>query len=271
LEFFGNCEAIADAKSEIFEGILPGGTALIPADSEYAARLMTRARQAGVTRVMSFGAKGNDAKLIGFSETEDGMKVQGEILGRRVDFRIGAPGAHIAGNAVGALLSVAVLDGDVLNAAAALSQFTALKGRGARFKVKAGTGAAEIIDESYNANPASMVAALALLGSAKAKRRIAVLGDMLEMGADGPTHHAGLTAPIEAAHVDSVYLSGPQMKSLWDRLSTSRQGAYAETSSEIAPLVAGALQDGDVVLVKGSLGSRMAAIVDALKARGLVG
>jgi UDP-N-acetylmuramoyl-tripeptide--D-alanyl-D-alanine ligase len=218
---------------------------------------------------MSFGTKGNDAKLMGFNETEYGMKVQGEILGRSIDFRIGAPGAHIAGNAIGALLSVAVLEGDVLNAAAALAQFTALKGRGARFKVKAGTGSAEIIDESYNANPASMAAALALLGSAKAKRRIAVLGDMLEMGSDGPAHHADIAAPIEAARVDNVYLNGPQMKSLWDKLSPSRRGAYAETSADIAPLVASALQDGDVILIKGSLGSRMAAIVDALKARGL--
>lgn len=271
LEFFGNCEAIADAKSEIFEGILPGGSALIPADSEYAARLATRAKQAGVSRILSFGVNGKDARLIGFTETEDGMRVQSEILGRRVDFRIAAPGAHIAGNAIGALLSVAILDGDVLNAAAALSHFSALKGRGARFKVKVGAGSAEIIDESYNANPASMAAALALLGSANAKRRIAVLGDMLEMGPEGAAHHADLAAPIQAARVDMVYANGPQMKSLWDVLPASRRGSYAATSSEIAPLVAGGLQDGDVVLVKGSLGSRMAAIIDALKARGSAG
>ena len=269
LEFFGNCEAIADAKSEIFEGVLPGGTALVPADSDYAARLTARARQVGVSRVMSFGLKGSDARLIGFLETAEGMKVQSEILGRRVDFRVGAPGAHIAGNAVGALLAVAVLEGDVLNAAAALSQFSALKGRGARFKIAAGKGSAVVIDESYNANPASMRAALALLGSADAGRRIAVLGDMLEMGSDGPAHHASLAKDIEAARVDSVYLNGPQMQALWEGLPASRRGAYAATSAEIAPLVAGVIQDGDVVLVKGSLGSRMAAIIDALKARGL--
>ncbi|MGN6147984.1 MAG: Mur ligase family protein [Rhizomicrobium sp.] len=269
LEFFGNCEAIADAKSEIFEGILPGGTALIPSDSDYASRLAARAKQVGITQILSFGAKGTDAKLFGFSETEDGMKVHSEILGRRVDFRIGAPGAHIASNAIGALLSVSILEGDVLNAAAALSQFAALKGRGARFKVKAASGTAEVIDESYNANPASMAAALALLGSANAKRRIAVLGDMLEMGPDGPAHHAALAKEIEAAHVDSVYLNGPQMKALWEKLPASRRSAYAESSSENAPVVTSAIQDGDVVLVKGSLGSRMAAIVDALKARGI--
>jgi len=271
LEFFGNCEAIADAKSEIFEGILPGGTALIPADSEYAPRLVARAKQASASNILSFGQKGSDARLISFVESAEGMKVQSEILGRRVDFRIGAPGAHIANNAVGALLSVAALDGDILNAAAALSHFSALKGRGARFKVKAGSGTAEIIDESYNANPASMSAALALLGSSNARRRIAVLGDMLEMGPEGPSLHAGLASDIEAARVDRVYLNGAQMKSLWDKLPASRRGAYAGSSADNAAAVAGDLQDGDVILVKGSLGSRMATIVDALKARGLAG
>jgi UDP-N-acetylmuramoyl-tripeptide--D-alanyl-D-alanine ligase len=270
LEFFGNCESIADAKSEIFEGILPGGSALIPADSEYAARLAARARQAGVNRVMSFGTKGKDAVLTGFTETEDGMKVQSEILGRRVDFRLGAPGAHIAGNAVGALLSVAMLEGDVLNAAAALSHFAALKGRGARFTVKADGGSAVIIDESYNANPTSMAAALALLGSTNAKRRIAVLGDMLEMGADSLAHHANLAAHVEAARADKVYLNGPQMQALWDKLPASRRGAYAQASADNAPRVADDLRDGDVVLVKGSNGSKMATVIDALKARGTV-
>jgi UDP-N-acetylmuramoyl-tripeptide--D-alanyl-D-alanine ligase len=268
LEFFGNCDAIADAKSEIFEGILPGGAALIPADSDYAARLTTRARQAGITRILTFGEKGVDAKLTSFRETDEGMKVEGEILGRRVAFKIGAPGAHIAGNAIGALLSVAALDGDVLNAAAALSSFSALKGRGARFTINVAGGNAEIIDESYNANPASMRAALALLGSAKAKRRIAVLGDMLEMGPDGAAHHVALATDIDAAHVDRVYANGTQMKSLWDTLPPSRRGAYGALSSDIAAQVAADVNDGDVILVKGSLGSRMAVIIDALKARG---
>ena len=150
-----------------------------------------------------------------------------------------------------------------------MTAFSALKGRGARFKVKAGSGSAEVIDESYNANPASMTAALALLGSANAKRRIAVLGDMLEMGTDGASHHAALARDIEAARVDLVYANGTQMKSLWDALPASRHGAYGALSSDIASAVVDGLQAGDVVLVKGSLGSRMATIIDALKARGI--
>ena len=263
LEFFGTCEAIADAKSEIFEAVVPGGSALIPSDSPYAERLVARARQAHVARVLKFGrAARSDARLTDYIESDEGSSVKADICGVPVEFRIGAAGRHVAENAVGALLAVAMADGDVLNAAAALRQFTALNGRGARFE----SAGAQVIDESYNANPASMAAALALLGSSRG-RRIAVLGDMLEMGPDGPQHHAALATPIEAARCDLVFLCGPQMKLLWDALPSSRRGGYASTSSELAPLLSAALKSGDTVLVKGSFGSKMALIVDALKSR----
>ncbi len=132
LEFFGNCESIADAKSEIFEGLEPGGFGLIPADSPYAERLTARARQAHVGRIVTFGETG-EARLISFAPEGEGMRVKADILGRAVDCFVGAPGGHLAQNVVGALAAVSLLDGDVLNAAAALKNFTALKGRGARF------------------------------------------------------------------------------------------------------------------------------------------
>ena len=264
LEFFGSCEAIADAKSEIFEGLVPGGAALIPADSPYADRLLARARQAHVARILKFGEKpGSDARLTAYDESSDGSHVKADICGMPVDFRLSAPGRHIAQNAVGALLAVAMLDGDVLNAAAALKSFEALKGRGARFSC----GGVEVIDESYNANSASMAAALALLGTAKG-RRIAVLGDMLEMGPQGIAHHLALAGQIEEARADLVFLNGTQMKSLWDALPASRRSAWAQTSAELAPQLTAALKTGDTVLVKGSLGSKMSVIIDALKARG---
>lgn len=267
LEFFGTCEAIADAKSEIFEGIVPGGAALVPADSPYAPRLIARAKQAGVSRVLSFGAAaGSDARLLSYNETKDGAQISADIAGKPVEFNIAAPGRHIANNALGALLAVALCDGDVFNAAAALKEFSALKGRGARFIIAVAGGNADVIDESYNANPASMAAGIALLGSAHATRRIAVLGDMLEMGEDGAAHHAGLASHLAAAKVDKVFLNGPQMKALWAVLPADMRGAWAETSAENAPLVSAALRGGDVVLVKGSLGSRMATIIDALSA-----
>ena len=264
LEFFGTCEAIADAKSEIFEGITPGGAALIPSDSPYAERLVARARQAHVSRILKFGTNAHsDARLTDYAESDDGAHIKADICGTPVEFRIGAPGRHVAQNAIGALLAVAMADGDVLNAAAALRQFSALKGRGARFT----TGGVAVIDESYNANPASMAAALALLGGAKG-RRIAVLGDMLEMGPGGNAHHTGLAEPIEKAGTDLVFLCGAQMHSLWDALPASRRGGYAATSTELAATLTAALKNGDTVLVKGSLGSKMAVIIDALKARG---
>ena len=263
LEFFGSCEAIADAKSEIFEGLAPGGAALIPADNPYAERLIARARQYHVARILSFGAKpGSDAHLLAYDESGEGARIKADVLGLPVEFRIGAPGRHIADNALGALLAVAAVEGDVLNAAAALKEFSALKGRGARFAA----GGVEVIDESYNANPASMAAALALLGKASG-RRIAVLGDMLEMGHDAPAHHAGLAAEIEAARADLVFLCGPLMQALWDVLPAPRRAAYAPTSAELAPEIMSALKSGDTVLVKGSNGSRMSVIIDALKAR----
>jgi UDP-N-acetylmuramoyl-tripeptide--D-alanyl-D-alanine ligase len=259
LEFFGSCEAIADAKSEIFEGLVPGGATLIPSDSPYAPRLIRRAEQAQVSRILRFGHQG-DASLLSFETAGQGMRIKADILGRAVDCLIGAQGAHIAMNAVAALAAVALADGDVLNAAAALKDFTALKGRGARFQA----AGINVIDESYNANPASMAAALALLANAPG-RKLAVLGDMLEMGEDGPKLHAALADPIAAAHTDLIFASGRQMKALWDVLPPARRGAYAETSVGLVERLTAALKPGDTVLVKGSLGSRMAVIVEALK------
>jgi UDP-N-acetylmuramoyl-tripeptide--D-alanyl-D-alanine ligase len=260
LEFFGTCDSIADAKSEIFEGLVSGGAALIPADSVFADRLSARAVQAKVSRIVRFGNSG-EAKLLSFTPEGEGMRLRADILGCAVDCLVGAPGAHIAVNAVGALAAVALMDGDVLNAAAGLKDFTALKGRGARFL----SGDVTVIDESYNANPASMAAALALLGAAKT-RKIAVLGDMLEMGPGD--HHAALAKPIAAANTDLVFASGREMKALWEALPPARRGAYAENSAALAPHLLMALKPGDTVLVKGSNGARMSVIVDALKARG---
>ena len=259
LEFFGSCEAIADAKSEIFEGLLPGGAALIPADSPYAGRLAARARQAQVSHLVTFGEKG-EARLVSWAPDGAGMRVKADIFGVAVDCSVGAPGAHIAQNVVGALATVALLEGNVLNAAAALKNFAPLKGRGARFDA----AGVHVIDESYNANPASMAAALALLG-ASGGRKIAVLGDMLEMGEGGIAHHAGLATPIAANQVDLVFASGTQMKALWDALPVARRGGYAATSVELKPLLLAALQSGDTVLIKGSNGARMSLIVEALR------
>jgi UDP-N-acetylmuramoyl-tripeptide--D-alanyl-D-alanine ligase len=261
LEFFGNCDAIADAKSEIFEGLQPGGPALLPVDSPYCERLRTRAKQLGVTSIFTFGSAAcADGRLTHYEETAEGVRIRAEILGKAVDAVIGAPGKHIAANALAALTTVGVAGGDVVAAAAALKGFAALKGRGERIHAHG----VEIIDETYNANPASMAAALALLAKAPG-RKIAVLGDMLEMGPEGPALHAGLAPHLAAA--DLVFLCGPLMQSLYEALPADCRHGYAASSKELAPLVAAAVRSGDTVLVKGSNGSRMGAVIEALKAR----
>ena len=216
LEYFGNLEAIADAKSEIFEGLKPDGSAIVPSDNPYVSRLIARARQSNVARVLTFGeAPGSDARLLSLDENADGMKLEVDIIGRRFEVRVGAPGVHMAQNALAALLSVAIFGGDIERAAAALTRFSALKGRGARLAISVGEGAAEVIDESYNANPASMLAALSLLGAARpgvGGRRIAVLGDMLELGEDSTALHAALLASVEDAHADLVFACGRDMQ-----------------------------------------------------------
>jgi UDP-N-acetylmuramoyl-tripeptide--D-alanyl-D-alanine ligase len=268
LEYFGSIEAIADAKSEIFESA--PGIAMVPSDNPCTERLVARARQSGVDHILTFGeTAGSDARLVAHADNVHGTRIAADILGRRIEFLLGAAGLHMAKNALAALLVVAALDGDVARAAGALVSFAALSGRGARLALPLSGGAVEIIDESYNANPASMRAALALLGAASPKnggRRIAVLGDMLELGPESRTLHASLADAVEHAHADLVFACGRDMRALFDALPPSRRGGWGETSEKIAPQVIRALRAGDEVLVKGSLGSRMAVIVDALKA-----
>jgi UDP-N-acetylmuramoyl-tripeptide--D-alanyl-D-alanine ligase len=269
LEYFGSIDAVADAKSEIFEGLLAGGTAIIPADNPCSARLAARAALSGVERILTFGeSQGCDARLLALNEAKDSWQVEAEILGRHHSFRIGAPGVHLARNALATLLAVSVVEGDMVPAAEALAGFIALKGRGARLAIPRSEGSAEIIDESYNANPASMRAALALLGSSRpgaGGRRIAVLGDMLELGPESASLHADLATPVEAACADLVFACGRDMRALFDALPASRRCAWGETSAAIASRVVREARAGDVILVKGSLGSRMAVILDALK------
>jgi len=167
------------------------------------------------------------------------------------------------------VLAVAALVGaDLALAALALNNLKPATGRGARITLRLPGGRALLLDESYNANPASMAAAIALLGQAPVGnlgRRIAVLGDMLELGPQGPALHRGLVEKIEAASIDLVFCSGPLMKKLWEALPSGRRGSYADTAATLEPAVLAAIRAGDAVMVKGSLGSKMGPIVKALE------
>jgi UDP-N-acetylmuramoyl-tripeptide--D-alanyl-D-alanine ligase len=271
LEFFASVEDIARAKAEIFLGVEPSGAALINRDNPHYALLADLARDAGVGRVVSFGAdKSADVRLLRAAAFNGGSTVAARVLGTDIAYKLAAPGLHMVENSLAVLGAVALLGGDLAAAGLALAAFASAKGRGARATLAVGPGSATLIDESYNANPASMRAAIALLRDAAPSgrgRRIAVLGDMRELGETAPELHSALREPLETAGVDRVFLAGPLMGSLWDALPTHLKGSYGESAAEIEEALVAAIAPGDVVMVKGSNASRMGGLVEALKRR----
>jgi UDP-N-acetylmuramoyl-tripeptide--D-alanyl-D-alanine ligase len=271
LEFFSGIEQIADAKAEIFLGLEPDGAVVLNRDNAQFARLQARARELGIARIVSFGTDAqSDARLLDVSLQAARSDVHASILGHDVTYKISMPGRHMAMNSLAVLAGASLIGADLARAALSLSQLEAPAGRGARRTLDVGTGEATLIDESYNANPASMAAALNVLGQAQLGsqgRRIAVLGDMLELGPTGPALHRGLAEAVNANNIDLVYCCGPLMRNLWDALSTARRGGYADSSASLETEVVAAIRPGDAVMVKGSLGSKMKRIVNALEQR----
>ncbi len=269
LEFLGSLTKIADAKAEIFFGIEPGGAAVINRDIAQFAHLKRRAKEAGVARVVSFGEReGSDARLIKCALHPRCSTVQANILGTELAYKIGAPGRHLVINSLAVLAAAELVGADLALAALALAEFAPVSGRGAPIAIELSGGPALVLDESYNANPASMAAALEVLGRAPIGpqgRRIAVLGDMLELGPKGRALHRALVDAVLADGVDLVFCCGPLMHALWQALPASRRGGYAENSTALEAQVLRAIRAGDAVMVKGSLGSRMALIVKALQ------
>jgi UDP-N-acetylmuramoyl-tripeptide--D-alanyl-D-alanine ligase len=269
-EFFRTVGEIADAKAEIFLGLEPGGTAILPHDSEFYARLRNHAEKAGIGRIISFGADpAADARLVDADLGAESSAVTADILGTRLRYGIGAAGRHWVANSLAVLATAASLGADLAAAAAAMNAVRPPKGRGIRRKIALAAGSFTLIDESYNASPEAVRAALdtlALTAPEPGGRRIAILGDMRELGAAADVLHAGLAAPIEAAGIDLVLTCGPHMAALDRVLPATRRGAHALDSAALLPQAVAAVRAGDIVLVKGSLGTRMAPIVEALLA-----
>jgi len=266
VENFPDGEAgVARAKAEIFEGLVPGGTAILNADDRWFELLAGEARARGA-HILTFGAADRcDARLEGFALAGDGAVVGARLHGRELSFPIAQTGAHWGLNSLAALLMIEALGAPLQAGLDALKEFAPLEGRGAVRTVEGEDGAFTLIDESYNANPLSMRAALASLAVRPTHgRRIAVLTDMLELGPDAPVQHAELARPVVEAHVDLAFCAGPLMRSLWDALPEGRRGGYAPTAAELAPLVRAAVRPGDLVMVKGSNGSKAALVVKAL-------
>jgi UDP-N-acetylmuramoyl-tripeptide--D-alanyl-D-alanine ligase len=269
LEFFGSLAKIADAKAEIFLGLEAGGAAVINRDIAQFAQLKRRAKAAGAARIVSFGEHEKaDARLIKCALHPQCSTVVAQIFGTEVGYKIGAPGRHLVTNSLAVLAAAALVDADLALAALALAELKAIPGRGAPIEIDLAEGPALLIDDSYNANPASVGAALNLLGQIPVGprgRRIAVLGDMLELGTQAPAMHRALAKNIVADAVDLVFCCGPLMRYLWRALPAGRRGGYAESSAALESLVLPAVQAGDVIMVKGSFGSQMGSVVKALQ------
>ncbi|MEP4886648.1 MAG: Mur ligase family protein, partial [Alphaproteobacteria bacterium] len=268
LEFFDHVAEIADAKAELFDGMCQGGIAILNRDNVYFAILAARAWARGLENVVGFGAHPEaDVQLSACKLGDNGSDVTARLEDRIIRYRLNVPGRHWVQNSLAVLGTVSALGGDLDSAAAALAKLTPPKGRGARFNVKMSDGLLTVIDDSYNASPASMRAAFAVLGHTRPHsggRRIAVLGDMLELGDASENLHTALAGELETNRIDQVFCAGPGMAALDNILPTEMRGGAAKDSKTLAPQVCQAVSAGDVVLVKGSLGSRMALIVEAL-------
>ncbi len=270
LGHFPSVEAIADAKAEIFAGMEHGGAAVLNRDNPHFARLAAAARAHGITRILAFGTHPEaTVRLIDCQLYATASAVTASVVGEIVDYCIAIPGQHWVMNSLAVLAAVKAARGDVGAAAAAMSSLQPLEGRGRRHKIAVADGTAELIDETYNASPASMRAAIAVLGSmipGTGARRIAVLGDMLELGDESSRLHAELARPLAEAGIAPVFTVGTQMRALYDALPKRMRGGHAASAAEMAEIVARRLRPGDVVTVKGSHGSRMAEVVKRLLA-----
>ncbi len=270
-EYFPNLQAIADAKAEIFEGLEPGGTAILNRDNSWFDYLAGIAMGGGA-RVLSFGTdEGADIRMTRVTLAEGSSAIEVSVCGQPMVYKLGAPGRHLAMNSLAVIAVAHELGLDLARIGMALAGFAPPKGRGERFQLQHASGDPMVlIDESYNANPASMRAALALLAQTnpltRRGRRIAVLGDMLELGDQAPDVHRDLLEPLDEAGADMVFLAGPLMKSLWEALPDRCRGAYAKSAEELEPILLRALGPGDVIVVKASLGTRLGPLVNVLKA-----
>ena len=275
IEHFRSLSAIADAKGEIFSGLKPGGVAVINRDNPNYERLLAHAHASRAGRVITFGEHASaDVRAQRILTRPDVSVVDATVMGIPVTYQLGTPGRHVAMNSLGVLACIHALGADLARAALSLAALKPPVGRGERtaLRIEQGAGEAEafLIDESYNANPASIRAALATLAGIETGpkgRRIAVLGDMKELGAAGETLHRELADAVAANGIDRVFAVGPLMAHLFEALPMPVRGAAGLTAADVTDAVLATLRPGDAVMVKGSNSMRMVRIVEAVKAR----
>ncbi|WPZ32163.1 UDP-N-acetylmuramoyl-tripeptide--D-alanyl-D-alanine ligase [Thalassobaculum sp. OXR-137] len=270
IEFFDGIDGIADAKAEILEGLQPGGVAVLNADNGSFERIRARARVLGVDRIATFGQGATcDVRGIAIEPGSDGTRVTAAVAGTDMTWTVGGIGEHWGFNSLGVVAVLHALKLDLAACLDRLATVSAMRGRGGQITLgTADGGSALLIDESYNASPPAVRAALSVFANTPASRRILVLGDMRELGATAPAAHAGLKDAVEAARPDAIYLCGDAMAHLRDALGRDRVTEWTETADALAAAVAANVKDGDVVLIKGSLAMGMKAIVSAVEAAG---
>jgi UDP-N-acetylmuramoyl-tripeptide--D-alanyl-D-alanine ligase len=264
---FKSIKEIAAAKAEIFDGLVAGGHAILNRDSDQFNFLDRAAQAAGVENIHTFGQHPKaDFRLAEFNGSEENSALWLTLDGDTMEIAIGAPGRHIAENALAVLGTVTLVGADLDKAIEALATLQPEKGRGKRHRLSIGNGYFTLIDESYNANPASMRAAIALLAASSEDRgrRIAVLGDMLEMGDYAQRVHADLAGPLLAAGIEHAWLAGPEMAALRDSLPDSVHVEFREKTEELADFILNSVAPGDVLMVKSSLGTGFGKIVAGL-------
>jgi UDP-N-acetylmuramoyl-tripeptide--D-alanyl-D-alanine ligase len=268
IEFFKDESGIADAKAEIFEGMAEGGTAILPADSPHYARLRAAAEKY-TGNIMSFGFNADaDVRVVDHMPADGGTLITAKVRDNMLSFTLSQPGEHWIANSMAVLAAVCAAGGDLASAGLAMAEMDGLAGRGARHTIRIGDGMGHLIDESYNANPASMLATIGQLGQAPGGRRIAVLGSMKELGAKSAQYHSALAAPLAAAKVDFALLVGQEMEILAEELKAGVEGpanfAHCATAQEALALLQNYLCASDTILVKGSNSMGLSSIVSAL-------
>lgn len=272
MEAFDSVEAIADAKAEIFAGLEPGGTVILNADNAHFARLTGETD----ANMLDFGRSANAYKMLDLRVNSETTCLKADLNGAEACIKIGAPGGHMAMNGLGALAAISAAGADVGRAAIALASWSPPAGRGLRAQIVLPNGGEiTLLDESYNANPASMGAAFSVLAAVEPGtgvhhqgRRIAFLGDMLELGPTEMLLHAALAQHPAMQSIDRVHCCGPRMKALFDALPVDKQGIYCADSVQLSHIVEKSVDAGDVLMVKGSLGAAMRHVVSGIKALG---
>lgn len=267
LEFFDSVKAIADAKSEIFEATDKDGYAILNIDNPYFMRIKNNAAKHGIKNVYTFGANEKaNFKLVDYKDDGEGMVISAECFGKKMNYKMKVKGKHIAMNSLGVIAVASAAGVNIEEAAKSLAKFDVAKGRGKSFEIKLGDGKITLIDDAYNASPASMRAAFEVLEKKKVAggRTVAVLGNMLELGKTSPELHAGLAKDLLEHSIDAVFTAGDLMNNLSEALPKNKRAGHAKNSEELTPIVLSALKPNDTILVKGSNGSKMGKIVDAI-------